>query len=364
MSQWAGTLPTPTNPDAKIDKMMPMKYVIGRDVWSLKEDGYALSEAMQRQFNIDAPVVTTPPPLENHLLHYVNRYEYLDNADEGNHPSNRVILTWYHGAPDHPDFSRMYARLLSRLDEIDHIVTSCQSTVNHLITAGVPAPKITVIPIGIDLERFRQPIKRGRAALGIPLDAVCIGSFQQDGIGGEDGDQPKLIKGPDVLLEVIARLFEREPRLFVLLTGPKRGYVKNGLQKIGVPFVHHHFDAHTDTADCFHAADLILITSREEGGPKALLEAWAAGVPLVSTRMGMPADFVQHGENGLLAAVEDVNGLTTAAQRVIEQPAFRAQMAAAGLETVKAFTWDRVAEMHYQRVYKPLDPSPKSRLTP
>lgn len=324
----------------------PLAYVIGRDTWSLKEDGHALSESVARQYGIAAPVFTTPPPLTGTLLHYVNRYEYLDNADAGIDPSNRVIVTWYHGAPDDPLFRPMYARLLPRVPQLERIVTSCQSTYRHLIAAGVPAAKLVVIPIGVDLARFRQAPPR-RADLGIPDDAVCVGSFAQDG-----GDQPKLIKGPDVFLAVIARLYRREPRLFILLTGHERGYVKRGLTQIGVPFAHRPFAAHEDTAACFRAVDLILITAREEGGPKALLEAWAAGVPVVATRMGMPADHIRDGANGLLAAVEDVDGLTAAAERVIAEAGLRAALIAGGQQAVAAFTWDRVAALHMEQVYR------------
>ena len=49
-----------------------------------------------------------------------------------------------------------------------------------------------------------------------------------------DGVEPKLVKGPDVFLKGVAKLAV-DHRLFVLLTGPARGYVKRGLDAIGVP---------------------------------------------------------------------------------------------------------------------------------
>lgn len=332
--------------------MLPLLYVIGRNTWALKEDALALSDSLRRQFSITAPLVTTPSPVQNTLLHYINRYEYLDNADAGIHPSNRVLVTWYHGAPDDPDYAPMYTRLLGRVDEIERIITSCQSTRQHLLTAGIPDTKIAVIPLGVDLARYRQPSARGRAELGIPVDAVCIGSFQTDGLGNDEGDAPKLIKGPDVFLDVIARLYPREPRLFVLLTGHQRGYVKAGLRQIGVPFAHHNFATHADTAACFRAADLILIASREEGGPKAFTEAWAAGIPVISTRMGMPADHVIDGENGLLANVDDAVGLAAAVQQLIAQPELRARIVAGGTQAVAALTWDIIAARHMAELYQ------------
>ncbi len=54
-----------------------------------------------------------------------------------------------------------------------------------------------------------------------------------------------------------------------------------------------------------------MIASRQEGGPKAALEAMATGVPLVTTRVGQAADLVEDGANGWMVEVEDVeaNGL-------------------------------------------------------
>ena len=55
--------------------------------------------------------------------------------------------------------------------------------------------------------------------------------------------------------------------------------------------------------------DLYLITSREEGGPKGLIESMAAGVPVVSTRVGMAPALIKDGINGAIAAVDDIEGL-------------------------------------------------------
>jgi glycosyltransferase involved in cell wall biosynthesis len=64
--------------------------------------------------------------------------------------------------------------------------------------------------------------------------------------------------------------------------------------------------------------DLYLVTSRTEGGPKAILEAMATGVPIVSTKVGMAPDIIKEGYNGLLAEVEDVAMLSEQAIRITE----------------------------------------------
>ena len=57
-------------------------------------------------------------------------------------------------------------------------------------------------------------------------------------------------------------------------------------------------DDYFSVVDYYRASDLYLITSRSEGGPLSLTESWATGVPVVSTRVGMSADYIRDGENG------------------------------------------------------------------
>ncbi len=61
-------------------------------------------------------------------------------------------------------------------------------------------------------------------------------------------------------------------------------------------------------APAYEAIDVCVVTSRDEGGPRAVLESMATGVPLVTTRVGQAADLVRHGENGWMVDVEDVDG--------------------------------------------------------
>ena len=147
-----------------------------------------------------------------------------------------------------------------------------------------------------------------------------IGSFQKDGAGFKEGEIPKLIKGPDIFLSAIARLKEDIDELFVLLTGPARGYVKAGLTRLGVPYKHVRLNDYSEIGKCYHALDQYLITSREEGGPRAVLEAMASGIPLVTTRVGQAIDLVHHGINGWMVRVEDIEGLVHYSKHVLERP--------------------------------------------
>jgi len=62
-------------------------------------------------------------------------------------------------------------------------------------------------------------------------------------------------------------------------------------------------------AHYFQLCDMYIISSREEGGPKAVLESMACGVPLISTKVGMAPDIINHGKDGFLCDVEDKDSL-------------------------------------------------------
>jgi glycosyltransferase involved in cell wall biosynthesis len=229
---------------------------------------------------------------------------------------NRIGVAYLHGqpgTPGMPEFDVCFDELRERHPEIDRVQVSCRAMEELVLTAGIEPEKVVRIPIGIDLEHFPhgEPDARaaGRRKLGLPESAFVVGSFQKDGVGWGDGLEPKLIKGPDVFLDVLGRVRERVPEIFVLLTGPARGYVTAGLEWLDIPHSHVAAGDRAELAGLYRMLDAYLVASRDEGGPKAVLESMGSGVPLVSTRVGQASDLVVHGENGYLADVEDPEAL-------------------------------------------------------
>ena len=105
-----------------------------------------------------------------------------------------------------------------------------------VLAAGVDPAHVFRIPIGVDIERFPLGDTAARQAarkeLGVPESAFVVGSFQKDGVGWAKGLEPKTIKGPDTLVAVLEQARARIPTLFVLLTGPARGYVRGELERL------------------------------------------------------------------------------------------------------------------------------------
>ena len=238
---------------------------------------------------------------------------------------NRLGFAYFHGrpgTPGMPEFDACFDTMRRRHTDIDRVQVTNAAMEELVLETGLAREKVHRIPIGIDVEafRFRTPESRAEArrTLGLPESAFVVGSFQKDGVGWGEGLEPKLIKGPDVLLAIAERLRERVPELAFLLTGPARGYVRAGLEELGIAHRHVLLPDVDAVAQAYEAIDVCLVTSRDEGGPRAVLEAMAVGVPLVTTRVGQASDLVRHGENGWLVEVEDVDALVESVASVRE----------------------------------------------
>ena len=295
----------------------------------LKGDGYdwvlssILNEMKQvcNEIGIDSLEERYFHSIKNQCVYNLSKYDVLLNWRKCNH---RVAFPYFHGNPKNDNnFKLMFDSIKKNHKEIDRIHVSHSLMEQMVLDTGIEKSKVFKIPISIDLNLFKHVDKisrdLSRKQLNIPESAVVIGSFQKDGIGWGKGLEAKLIKGPDIFLKTLKTVKKYIPNLFVLLTGPARGYVKKGLEKLSIPYKHLLLSDYNNICEYFHALDLYLITSREEGGPRAILESMASGIPLITTRVGQAVDIVKHNENGWMVDVEDVDDLAHWVQYVIEK---------------------------------------------
>ncbi|MFX1298105.1 MAG: glycosyltransferase, partial [Promethearchaeota archaeon] len=136
-------------------------------------------------------------------------------------------------------------------------------------------------------------------------DKVVIGSFQRDST--HDLLKPKMVKDPDLLIELLKKV---DKKLFVLLiAGPRRHYIVNECIKEKIPFVYfgdlsyiqNHRDdllannhAPTIINKLYNLSDMYIITSKVEGGPKAILECALTKTLVFSTNVGLAGDFIHN----------------------------------------------------------------------
>ncbi len=131
-----------------------------------------------------------------------------------------------------------------------------------------------------------------------------IGSFQRDSLGS-DLKKPKWQKNPDLLIEILNKLPKDKYKL--ILAGPRRHYLINKCRKLGIPylFIGNAEYIKNEKDDVFqnnisleninllyNLIDLYIVPSKSEGGPKAVLEASLAKTPIISTDVGIAADFL------------------------------------------------------------------------
>jgi glycosyltransferase involved in cell wall biosynthesis len=282
-------------------------------VWVLSEEMREVG-AIARQLEINIARKRWLKQAKNQAIFYASQFILL--KDQWKQLPHRIALAYFHGHPGTPgysEFDRCYERLCQNHHCLHRIQVSHTQMRDIVLSSGISPEKVFLIPIGINLFYFfmqtSESRRKARLVYGIPDSAVVVGSFQKDGVGWDEGLEPKLIKGPDVFLRTLEILKSRIPELFVLLSGPARGYVKRGLDRLGIPYRHYFLKHYSEVGQLFQALDVYIVSSRQEGGPKAILEAMASGVPLVTTRVGQAMDLVVHQQNGWMVDVEDAEGL-------------------------------------------------------
>jgi len=336
----------------------PIAYVVERgENWSIRWDGEYYARAVNRLRANTVVVADRPERLAGRIAHFGSQFVW-ELWTRALPASTRQLVTFFHGKPeDGPAMARHIDFFLNNLTRVELVVTAARPVESRLLAWGVPREKLVCVPLGVDTALFRPPSDAertsARTAYGIPEDRICVGSFQKDGVGWGDGLAPKLIKGPDLLIDAVARLAKSYP-IVVLLTGPARGYVKQGLERHGIPYRHVYLKDYQDVARAYHALDIYLMTSREEGGPKALLECLASDVALVSTRVGMASDLFPDPNDPRLVAAGDIAGMVAQASRLLDDPSLRRRLGAEGRETALAYDWDRVGAILYEGVYRRL----------
>jgi glycosyltransferase involved in cell wall biosynthesis len=225
----------------------------------------------------------------------------------------------------------------------DRIVAVSQAIARDLLERyGIDAARTVVVHNGIDAWAFRP----ARSAAAVRAEMRVPHGRRVVVMAGRMTPQ----KGWDVLLEAAARLARARDDIFWLLAGngPLYPALTRRAGELGVQgcFV----GARADMADLFGCADLVVLASRSEGLPFALLEAMALGKPVVATRVGGVPEVVDDGRSGRLVPPEDPAALATAVAAVLDAPDATAMGARGRARVQTAFTLDAMIR-GLERVY-------------
>ena len=166
------------------------------------------------------------------------------------------------------------------------------------------APYCVDPKIFFQLPREDPDLQALRHQLELPADAYVIGNFHSDTAFTLGPDRPKWQKGPDVFAEIVRQVHESEPRVCVLLAGPRRHWLRRRLKAFGVPVFFLGRESEGDDFGAnildrsqlnrlYNVLDLCLVSSRWEGGPHSILEACFAKTKVLSTRVGISEDVLE-----------------------------------------------------------------------
>lgn len=347
-------------PSSNNTKKRNVIYIVENANWSIKADGQEICKrvrALGRKAFIDSSSLL----YAGNILHFGSGYSFSQEAFRKTSRNNKVIVTFFHGKyGDHPLLDQLLDKLKNNISNIDAIAVANSTMQSRFLDMGVPKEKLYFIPLGVDLNFFKplseQERLNRRTQKNIPEDAFVVGSFQKDGDGWGEGLNPKMIKGPDVFCDAMKTLKEKHKKnVFCLLSGPARGYVKKRLEEDGIPYLHYYFDDPNEVAQLYQLLDAYAVSSREEGGPKAILESLACGVPLVTTDVGMAKDVLEGQECGFICPVEDSSAIANALNQIAQDPCLREQLKVKGLQRVQKYSWEQTAqecETMYQAVEK------------
>jgi glycosyltransferase involved in cell wall biosynthesis len=192
-----------------------------------------------------------------------------------------------------------------------HVTAVSEAVAGTVVAMGVPRERITVIPNGVDLERFGTP--GDRAALGGSDGAPLIGSVA---CLAPRKDQATLI---DALALLAARGVAWNAA--VVGEGPERPALEAQLAARGLTGRVRLLGERNDVERLLPAFDVFVLSSREEGIPNALLEAMAAGRPAVATAVGGTPEVLSDPETGWLVPPGAPEALAVALEQALTDPA-------------------------------------------
>ncbi len=220
--------------------------------------------------------------------------------------------------------NRMFAPWLYNR-AVDAVAAISAGVAQALERAGVAPERITVIPSGVDCERFRPPseVERAasRAALGIGADEVALGTVGML--------EPR--KGHRVLLDALAALVSGSSafRCFIAGSGSEREALAARIRELGLTGTVSLTGGVEDPRQLLSALDVFVFPSLKEGLGVALMEAMACGLAVVASKTGGIGELVEHRLSGLLVAPGNAAELARALMGLMAAPALRREMGTA-----------------------------------
>jgi glycosyltransferase involved in cell wall biosynthesis len=213
------------------------------------------------------------------------------------------------------------------LRSASHVVTASSFVRNAALALGAPSDRTTVIPKGVDTDRFAPAPDPSalKTALGLhgPV-LLAVGNL-------------KRLKGFDVLLDALHLLRGSEWTAVICGTGEDRAALEAKAHALGIGSrVQFRGQVpRTDIPRLFAAADLFVHASLLEAAGNVVLEALSSGLPVVCTSSGGPAEYVSEGKTGFVVPVGDAPALAAGIDALLGDPRLRERFGASARRVVE-----------------------------
>jgi len=241
----------------------------------------------------------------------------------------RLVHT-FHGHVFHGYFGRFKTLFFIWVERVlalftDKIITVSGNLKKELVEKFKIAPesKISVIELGFELdELFKLPLRENSGTINIGIVGRLVP-----------------IKNHKMLFKIAKQLYNSCHAPFVKLVvvgdGELRGELERYTRELGIKDIVEFRGWVKDLKAIYEGLDIVVLTSLNEGTPVSLIEAMAAGRPVVATRVGGVPDIVQDGRNGYLAEPENENDFSQKLLDLINNPEKRRKFGEYGRVIVK-----------------------------
>ncbi|HFK1432570.1 TPA: glycosyltransferase family 4 protein [Bacillus cereus] len=193
------------------------------------------------------------------------------------------------------------------------------------------AGKVVYVPgIGVDTNKFiKSTVNRNekRAELDIPKDTVVLLSI---------GEMIKR-KNHETALRALAKLKDRNFVYLICGKGALEDYLKELTLSLGIEKNVRFLGFRNDVPEICLASDLFIFPSYQEGLPVSVMEAMAAGLPVICSSIRGNIDLIDDGKGGYLNSPEDVDGFAASLGKLIKDVSLREVMGARNLQEVKKY---------------------------
>ncbi|MCL4555096.1 MAG: glycosyltransferase family 4 protein [Actinobacteria bacterium] len=256
-----------------------------------------------------------------------------------------VVITEAADAQERPDLGGVYGTprfkrsVHEALKSADAVTALCEATAVACVQRGAERGRVRVIPNGVDLDGVRRAGPQRQAHPYV----LTIG-------------RPNYVKGIDLLLRAFQSAGKEFSDWRLMIVGvPNDGEHRRLAEDLGIAdrVAFAGTVVGEEKNSLLRGCELFVLPSRSEAFPLSIVEAMAAGKPIVACGVGCVPEIVVDGHNGLVVRANDVTALAEAMVQILGAPELRAAMGKRSGEMAWQYSWATVAD-RYARLFREL----------